>query len=238
MLHLYTYVFHLYSNYDEINQNIFVNSDPTVVVQHNINELVQNVVQVNEIPVIPPVEVNNLLNISMNDPTISPTNRIIWNDCVNIDTDPATAVYNGNTSFKWSTILNDLANSTVHTPIQYFKLLFPMQYLNTIINATNNRINSLHNGGSEINYYKFFRYIGIRLTMAANPCCSNVQEYFNATEIKNSVQLPQRYEERFNMCYNEFRRIGTVLRLAVYEENDSTVVSNFTIISFVLTGFI
>jgi hypothetical protein len=112
-----------------------------------------------------------------------------------------------------------------YTIFDCFRLFFPEQYLNTIIDLTNVNIRAdvLRSGG-DTNRGEFFKYIGIRLAMALDPIGRSYEDYWQtsdaADEGAKTTQLPRNYGNRFKMSKNRFKCIERNLQFGQRIDGD------------------
>jgi hypothetical protein len=112
--------------------------------------------------------------------------------------------------------LTEIAIDGVLTPFDYFRILFPWQYWDSIVDATAS--NYIKADLSPPTISVIIKYFGIMLSMILNPMRGSRNDYWSCVSEPKSVRIPACYGQRFNVKRDDFNTFLSNFRLAEYEE--------------------
>lgn len=128
--------------------------------------------------------------------------------------------------------------------IDYFKLMFPVAILETLLQSTSADI--AHHHGSLGAHLKaplkedeFFRYLGMRLVMSLVHL-SNNDEYWKVARAPNDLTEPMRFGEVYGISKHRFEIIEQHLRWSQPDQVRLTIALSFLtcVLSFCCFGFL
>jgi hypothetical protein len=113
---------------------------------------------------------------------------------------------------QWSRAIRNTATDPAAPKdiLDCFRLFFPEKCVETILNFTNQNINSdLHKTGDILNRGELLRYFGIRLAMAIDPCGGPIDDFWKipSEEHEETIRQCRNYGQRFFMSKNRFKCI-------------------------------
>jgi len=163
-------------------------------------------------------DIPNMLN--NNQSNLHPHGRD-WAVSGEITFDPNTnQMYSQRPSLQWGQFLTD---RTIINEMDYFRLLFPIKFINEkVVPITNeqlalNRQNSLSGG-------EFITFLGITLAMALQPMRGGIDAYWRSANTSNeTVYIHGDFGERFGMSRDRFKIIRRYFRCS--RPADTTVVT-------------
>ena len=116
---------------------------------------------------------------------------------------------------KWPTLIENIEKNS----IDYFNLFSPQKQIPLILLHTNVvmqekmiRRNFIHG--------EFLKYLGIRLAMSLLSTNGGYRHHWAQNAIKESILLPGRFSERFQMSMSRFELITSSLRLCRIDNNN------------------
>jgi hypothetical protein len=104
--------------------------------------------------------------------------------------------------------------------IDYFFLMFPLPIVGQILQHTNIALSQAKPNTSELTRAEFFKYLGLRLTMAVSYPPMSVPDYFKTTQEAGSTCPITNFAERFGMSRHRFQAITSALRFDTFEESN------------------
>ena len=120
-----------------------------------------------------------------------------------------------------------------HEPLDYFLHFFPMAAVPDILTATNQVLGTL--GFRSLGKAELFKWLGIQLSMAAEPLRGGNDVYWKSGENEKTCYRFGDYQRRFYMSQGRYQQIREALRFTPAKEN-SFVNEVFTVIT-VLSEF-
>ena len=109
-----------------------------------------------------------------------------------------------------------LAHVERHTPWHFFYRLFPIAFIATIIEHTNNEIQRKGIRCRPIEQHELVTYLGIRVAIGLERPRGSIQEIFSSFEAEGTIFRASNYAERFGMSHKRFCEISSNFRLASY----------------------
>ena len=156
---------------------------------------------------------NNDNNNEIND--IINANNVEWRS---INNENVIDYGNYNNHFNTNLIWED-NNNNEKEPIDYFTLLFPMQYINIFISSTNNKLRGKNVSITDIG--ELFKYFGIRLAMIVQPQKGGISAYWRTGYNSDSTIISPNFGIRFGMSRKRFEDITTCLCLENSNNNNN-----------------
>lgn len=169
----------------------------------------------------------NLLHVRTSPPNREPVTYQVWTEqeYVNL-VNNGPPVYPYRTKLVWDLVPHQYANDhVVKDPYSYFKLFFPMQYLQEIVNNTNEQITLLRYG-TLIDKCHILRYLGIRLAIALNPTYGDLKSYWSQddpTVNRKTVLEIKDFGKKYGISWKEFDKINSCFRLAAFTNSVNEV---------------
>lgn len=136
----------------------------------------------------------------------------VWVDVGDITTEVVgNTRYYGRCRLNWGNLLVDTSKIK---ELSFFRLLFPMKFLNeTIIPTTNIVLERFRH--KTTNAPEFIKFLGITLSMALEPSRGGLDAYWYTTEaMNNTIYTHRGYTERFKMSRDRFKSLRKCFRLA------------------------
>lgn len=149
--------------------------------------------------------------------------------------------YQQQTRIMW-TQREELKSPQEREPADYFYKFFPPKLVTLMIEMTNARLvdKRIRNVATRGEMYK---WLGIRLAMALEPCKGGSQAYWSKTDDEGKFSRGANFEERTSMTYNRFRDIAENLAFCaphggIREDEVSTtfLTTNLVLIFLFWTG--
>ncbi len=98
------------------------------------------------------------------------------------------------------------------SPIDYFKTVFPMRILDSILTNENKFL--LENKWRVTSRSELWKLIGIRGAIMLDPVRGGYPEYWKSSIEVPSITMPRNFEARFGMSYNRFRQLMYCFKMA------------------------
>ena len=121
----------------------------------------------------------------------------------------------------------------VRSPLQCFKLAFPMDKLAGYITATNDFASTIRDPDTqkssevEIKEADLFKYFAVRLVHSLEGTSTPISECWKLNPIPNSLAEPRGYRQRFKMSKNRFNFITRAFRVFNFNDESLSEVSYF-----------
>lgn len=120
-------------------------------------------------------------------------------------------------------VVDNYLNFTSETrpAINYFKLMFPMQLVPSIIAHTNQKLrNRFGETCALMTNVEFLAYAGLRLAMALDPLYGSRKDYWATKQDEKSIQQPRCYGLRFKMSRDRFEAIDSCLSFSKDDDDN------------------
>jgi hypothetical protein len=115
--------------------------------------------------------------------------------------------------FNWARVFRGYDHNGISSPLHYFKLMFPMEALPSILELTNANIaQEPHSDHTKVTKEEFIKYLGIRMNMVLDPIGS-YKDYWNVEADQQTFILPRRYGEVMRMTRARFELIERNLQI-------------------------
>jgi len=159
---------------------------------------------------LPDEDENGLRGVhNMIDPLLNVHDQI-WEEQGEIDIDiRVNTSYNSNSYLKWGGLIVD---NTDIKAFSFFRLLFPMRFLNdTIIKLTNIRLRAKKQ--PETSTAEFIKFLGLTLTMALEPSRGGLDSYWKTEDsMEGTIYSSRQFYSRFNMSRDRFKMLRSNFR--------------------------
>jgi len=125
-------------------------------------------------------------------------------------------VYTGSgTRLRWDSVGLVFSDAGVKDPIQYFRLMFPMNSVSRILQATNEGLRD----NDKINDGDFWRYIGIRLAFVLSPVPFGMKDgAFGTGTDEETLFEKGNYGAKYGMSRNRFFFIDENLKFCTFTD--------------------
>lgn len=132
------------------------------------------------------------------------------------------------TEISWHSLVADTDKNKVKSPLMYFQQSYPMKTLRDTIDCTDTNMKSdsarLQADKSSkplypFNKERYFKFLGITLSMALNPLRGGIDSYFSTKTFSSEEYVMEEggnYGERFGMGLHEYKNIRQYLQLTPY----------------------
>lgn len=191
------------NNNNNINNNFINNNNNNGNNNHNNNNNVDNN--------------TNIARVSVRGARRADDYYVDWNKNEFIVSDIATDVYNQHAKLNFNRMISDMYINQTKPPIEYFKLLFPEEFVPTILTHTNNYIVT-HKRGTAITKGRLYKYFGIRITMTLCATFGSYEEYFQDHHDSNSTIEHINFATKYGMSLAEFKKITECLRFSAHDD--------------------
>lgn len=172
------------------------------------------------VPNIPPepAEPPNLLHIKTS--KSGPATYQDWTNVPDVGVDPANNQYNRRPTLSWTSLFADLGNAALRTELDYFKLMFPMDLLPSIVENTNTQLRAKRLS-YQVTPGVILKYFGIRLAIALNRCNGKLEDFWKSTEDWEDWRLfdPPDFGSKFGMSLKMFQAINSCFRLTEFVDD-------------------
>jgi hypothetical protein len=133
--------------------------------------------------------------------------------------------YSERTKVLWRTVNVlpiELDRRPVKSPIDYFLLMYPMENVQTAIQASTAAILAAKKkGGTALTVKEWFQYCGFRISMCLHPLRGGLESYFkNKVEEKSLFQHAPNFGQ-FGLSENRFTIINDHFRLSQFTVEDT-----------------
>ncbi len=119
------------------------------------------------------------------------------------------------TSLRWNSVGLTFPDTSVKDPIQYFRLLFPMNTVSRILQATNEGLSEIE----QVTDADFWRYIGIRLAFVLHPIPFGMKDgAFGTGFVEETLFEKGNYGAKYNMSRNRFFFIDEKLKFCAFTD--------------------
>jgi hypothetical protein len=136
----------------------------------------------------------------------------IWTKVQNLTTDPANNnIYSKSTHFNWQYLRGHLLDEQPSI-LDYFRLFYPEDTNIILLEKTNAELSK--EGLAELSLGEWYKYIGIRLTMAVEHRRGEIKHYWDVHTGDCSVKTAADYGNRFKMTHQRFEKINSSFRFA------------------------
>jgi hypothetical protein len=147
------------------------------------------------------------------DPNLSPHGQV-WHDLGEVTID--VGVSNRRTRLLWPGNVNLQHDPLpIRTELDYFKLMFPMNIVETMLVHTNELLATHRKPNTTL--LEMFKYFGIRLNMTLDKTGCPIEDFWMTEEIVGSTFVPPNYG-RFGMTRHRFQTLSRCMRFADYDE--------------------
>lgn len=153
-------------------------------------------------PVVPPIN-----------PLLRPHGHV-WEDAGEVTID--VGLSNRRTRLLWPANAN-LHFEALHVrkELEYFKLMFPMSVMQTMLDHTNEQLNHLKK--SSTTAQEMFKYFGLRLNMTLDKTGCAIVNFWDTVQEEGSTFVPPNYG-RFGMTRHRFQALSHCMRFSDYDE--------------------
>lgn len=154
-----------------------------------------------EAPVVPPIN-----------PLLRPHGQV-WKDEGEVTID--VGMSNRRTRLLWPGQLNQLYDGVAKKELEYFKLMFPMSVMQTLLTHTNEQLGRFNK--STTTSQEMLQYFGLRLNMTLDKIGCPIVDFWMTDQEEGSTFVPPNYG-RFGMSRHRFQALSRCMRFADYDE--------------------
>lgn len=138
----------------------------------------------------------------------------VWVDAGEVSID--VGISNRRARLLWPGNVNQLFDGHAERKeLDYFKLMFPMSVMQTMVAHTNEQL--VHLNKSTTTSQEMFKYFGIRLNMTLDKIGCPIVDFWMTEQEEGSTFVPPNYG-RFGMSRHRFQALNRCMRFAEYDE--------------------
>lgn len=138
-----------------------------------------------------------------------------WKNIGNVKNDPASRLHRDSTVFHYPFDLENNIRDKVFNPLDYFEMMFPVEYIREICRHTNNCLKQAA-ASYVLNKKELYNFLGIRLAMAVLPMYGKSKEYFEDPD-SDQLQFGINFTKSYGYTYTKFRNINSCFRLSEFK---------------------
>lgn len=147
------------------------------------------------------------------DPLLSPHGQV-WEDIGEVAVD--VGLSNRRARLLWPGNLHRLYDAMpLRSELEYFKLMFPMSIVDTMLNHTNELLTNL--GKSVTTAEEMFKYFGIRLNMTLEKTGCQINDFWMTDPMPGSTFVPPNYG-KFGMTRHRFQMLSRCMRFTTFDD--------------------
>eukprot|EP01031_Cornospumella_fuschlensis_P026833 gene26833-32426_t len=151
---------------------------------------------------------------------------------IDVDVSKLPSIPKHKTILRWHSIVSETCFGKIKTPLQYFQQSYPMKTLRGTIDSTllnmesdRERLQAMKSSKPlyPFNKERYFKFLGITLSMALNPLRGGIDAYFsknNSTSGEFVLELGGNYAEKYGMGLHEYKNIRQYFQLSLYTAAD------------------